>query len=91
MNFNKLEEKRILVHMKHGRQKPYFSAIEESEKKMCDLAIELKINKIGIPRMGAGLGGLEWSNVKNTLQKIAGKYSIERIVFEVYKKAKMRR
>lgn len=73
------------------KTKAILSAIEESVEKMCNLAIKLKINKIGIPRMGAGLGGLEWSDVKKTLQKIAGKYSIELVVFEIYKKSEMRR
>lgn len=84
------EEKEITIFnlgtQETWKTKAVLSAVEESVEKMFHLAIVRDIHKIGIPRIGAGLGGLEWSDVKKALQKKAGQFTVELVVFEVYKK-----
>ena len=62
-------------------------AIEQSLKRMSDLAERKGITKIGLPRIGAGLGGLDWTHVKALLENIARRTSIHFVVFEEYEPA----
>ena len=63
-------------------------AIESSVNTMVQLAAGLKIDKIGIPKIGAGLGGLEWQPIKDVLIKIGDSADIELIVFEEFAPSK---
>lgn len=49
--------------------------IEESVRKMCELAIADNIDAIALPAIGAGLGGLNWDDVKRTITKVAEDFS----------------
>lgn len=55
---------------------------------MVQLAAGLKIDNIGIPKIGAGLGGLEWQPIKDVLNKIGACTDIELIVFEEFTPSK---
>jgi O-acetyl-ADP-ribose deacetylase (regulator of RNase III) len=48
----------------------------------CAIASAQGITKIGMPRIGAGLGGLEWEDVKKVIQEVCENQKIEFIVFE---------
>ncbi|WP_264536544.1 macro domain-containing protein [Flavobacterium sp. N1736] len=62
------------------------SAIESSLNKMLLYASKNNIFKIALPKIGAGLGGLNWSDVKSTIEKVAQKYpKIDLFVVENYK------
>ncbi len=71
---------------KTWRTKATLEAINASVTKMLEIASRMKIPKIGIPRIGAGLGGLSWSRVKKELIDIADNHPIELIVFEEFAK-----
>jgi len=68
--------------------KAELKAIESSVNTMVQLAAGLKIDKIGIPKIGAGLGGLEWQPIKDILIKIGNSTDIELIVFEEFVQSK---
>lgn len=42
------------------------------------------IRNIGIPRIGAGIGGLAWDDVKNVLTSIGNNTDINLIVVETF-------
>lgn len=44
-------------------------AIEESFKKMITHANDTAITRIGLPKIGAGLGGLNWNDIEEILKK----------------------
>ena len=47
--------------------------------------IEKSVTKIALPAIGAGLGGLEWNDVKDVLEKASANYpNIELYVVESY-------
>ncbi|XCN73275.1 MAG: macro domain-containing protein [Candidatus Electrothrix aestuarii] len=69
---------------KTWRTKATLTAIEISVTEMLQLAIHMKISKIGVPRIGAGLGGLSWIDVKKLLVEIADNYPVELVVFEEF-------
>ena len=49
-------------------------ALEISVDKMFQISKENCINNIAIPRIGAGLGGGNWAEIRNILIKISNKY-----------------
>jgi O-acetyl-ADP-ribose deacetylase (regulator of RNase III) len=68
------------------RSKATLIAITESVHKIMQLAHNMGLHRIGIPRIGAGLGGLDWDDVKQILTQIANEYDLELVVFQIYKK-----
>ncbi len=73
---------------KNWQTKATIQAIVKSVNKMVELAIKHNIRNIGVPRVGAGLGGLNWDDVKNELVKIGKNTSVELVVFETFQQAK---
>nr|WP_307211075.1 macro domain-containing protein [Chryseobacterium lathyri] len=44
------------------------------------------INKISLPKIGAGLGGLDWNDIKRIIEKLSEKYpQIDLLIVENYK------
>jgi O-acetyl-ADP-ribose deacetylase (regulator of RNase III) len=64
------------------RTKAELAAVESALWEMVRLAEEGGIRRIGMPRIGAGLGGLEWKHVRNVLEPVGEATSIELVVFE---------
>lgn len=69
---------------KTWRTKATLEAVEESLTKMLKLAREEDIKKIALPRIGAGLGGLNWVDVKGVIIKVAKKYNTTLFIVENY-------
>jgi O-acetyl-ADP-ribose deacetylase (regulator of RNase III) len=63
------------------------SAIESAVGTMLGQALEQGIRRIGLPRIGAGLGGLDWRDVKALLERLAQPSEVDLLVFEEYVKA----
>lgn len=59
-------------------------AVDVSVRRMVLLAKQQGIQRIGIPRIGAGIGGLKWQDVKRTLEDIGKGTSVQLVVFETY-------
>ncbi|MNY45749.1 Macro domain protein [compost metagenome] len=61
-------------------------AIESALIKMMSYANQNGILKIALPKIGAGLGGLNWNDVKCVIDKVAQKFpGIDLFVVENYK------
>lgn len=62
------------------------NAVENSLIKMLSYAQQNNISKIALPKIGAGLGGLEWDDVKFVIDKVAKDYpKTDMIIVENYK------
>lgn len=71
---------------KTWKTKADISAIETALIKMFLYAVQNNIHEIALPKIGAGLGGLDWDDVKNTIDKIAKEYpNINLFIVENYK------
>ena len=68
------------------KTKAEITAIERALIKMLTYSIQNSIYKIALPKIGAGLGGLNWHDVKSLINKVAKDYpTIELFVVENYK------
>ncbi len=71
---------------KTWKTKAELKAIEDSLLKMLVYARQNGIEKIALPKIGAGLGGLVWDDVKATINRVAKDYDdIDLIVVENYR------
>lgn len=57
---------------RHWKQKSFLSDIEEGLKYLSKNYDELGISSIALPPLGCGLGGLNWNDVKNLINKYLG-------------------
>lgn len=64
------------------------AALSKALRRMVELAAAAGISRIGMPRLGAGLGGLDWPRVKSVLEQVGAETSIELVVFEQFVRAK---
>jgi len=55
-------------------------AVEQSVQRALDDAEHRGIDRIGVPRIGAGLGGLSWPDVESTLRTVADSHRVELVV-----------
>jgi O-acetyl-ADP-ribose deacetylase (regulator of RNase III) len=72
---------------KHWRTKAELPAIEKSVRAMVQHAEQARIPRSGLPKIGAGLGGLPWDQVRSVLTAIGNSTSVELVVFEEFAKA----
>lgn len=67
------------------KRKAELKYIEQSIESMFLLAEQNHIDKIALPRIGAGLGGLDWRIIKQVIEKKAQKYpNIDLFIVENY-------
>jgi O-acetyl-ADP-ribose deacetylase (regulator of RNase III) len=69
---------------KTWRTRATLSAIEKSVIQMVRLAEQAGTLRIGLPKIGAGLGGLDWAKVKKLLERIGESTTVTLRVFEEY-------
>src|SRR5579871_6864667 len=69
---------------KTWRTKATLAAIESSVAKMCQVADEKRIERVGMPRIGAGYGGLDWSKVREVIDRIGSAAETTLVVFEAF-------
>lgn len=69
---------------KTWRTKARMSDVETACRRMVKLAEEGGVARVGVPRIGAGLGGLDWAAVREMLTKLGDETKIELVVFEEY-------
>lgn len=70
---------------KTWKTKAEIIAIEQSLNRMFEIATLKEIKKIAIPKIGAGLGGLDWNLVKNMINDVAQNYDqIDLYIVENY-------
>jgi len=75
-----------LGSQKTWKTKADINAIESSLIKMLSYAQQNNILKIALPKIGAGLGGLNWNDVKSLINIVSQDYpNIDLFVVENYK------
>lgn len=68
------------------KTKADINAVENSLIKMFSYAHQNNISKIALPKIAAGLGGLDWNDVKSVINKVVKDYpKINLFVVENYK------
>lgn len=72
----------------HWRKKAQLPALAAALRKMIELAANANIDRIGLPRIGAGLGGLDWMRVKRVMTEVGAETKVKMIVFEQFVRAK---
>lgn len=69
------------------RTKAQIDYIAVSLTKMLELATVDRVDAIALPAIGAGLGGLQWAEVKELIEKVASVFpTINMYVVETYSK-----
>ena len=71
-----------LATQEHWRKNATLEAISRSVQKAMDIAHHEGIRKLGIPRIGAGLGGLDWADVSAVIKPIAHDHPVALMVYE---------
>ncbi len=67
------------------KTKAQLEYVENSVERMLELAALDNVTKIALPAIGAGLGGLNWNDVKEILNRVSANYpNIELYVVEAY-------
>lgn len=77
-----------LATQKHWRSDAELSAIRESTAEMLAEAERLKIEIIALPQIGAGLGGLEWEEVKQVILDVASDSDVSIVVVEEFERGR---
>lgn len=72
----------------HWRKKAQLPALAQALRKMVELAANGSIERVGLPRIGAGLGGLDWMRVKRVLEEVGKETKITLVVFEQFIRSK---
>lgn len=72
----------------HWKAKATLAALTRGMKKTIELATAAGITRMGVPRIGTGLGGLEWPRVKSVLAELGAATPIEIVVFEQFVRAR---
>lgn len=68
----------------HWRDPSRIEWIEEGIDNLVKLVNERRLSSVAIPALGAGLGGLEWEEVKRVMLDGLSKGANSRAVFEIY-------
>ncbi|HET8939346.1 MAG TPA: macro domain-containing protein [Polyangiales bacterium] len=74
--------------IQQGAKKPSMTALTHAIRRMLTLANEAKIGRVGIPRIGAGPSGLDWTRVRKMLAEISVGQPVRLDVFEQFVRAK---
>ena len=72
----------------HWRKKAQLPALAQALRKMVELAANGAIDRVGLPRIGAGLGGLDWMRVKRVLEEVGKETKVTLVVFEQFIRSK---
>jgi O-acetyl-ADP-ribose deacetylase (regulator of RNase III) len=76
-----------LAIQQHWKAKSKLAALVRAVGKMTKLAEQAGVARVGMPRLGAGLGGLEWRRVKSVLEEAGAATPVELVVFEQFVRA----
>jgi O-acetyl-ADP-ribose deacetylase (regulator of RNase III) len=72
----------------HWRKKAQLPALAKALRRMVEMAPAAGIQRIGLPRIGAGLGGLDWMRVKRVLTEVGAETPVTLHVFEQFVRAR---
>jgi O-acetyl-ADP-ribose deacetylase (regulator of RNase III) len=72
----------------HWTKKAQLPALGKALREMVAQAEKAGIKRIGLPRIGAGLGGLDWMRVKRVITDVGKETKVKLVVFEQFVRAK---
>jgi len=85
-DLRRLHNPRYIINFptkKHWRQKSSLAFIDEGLAALVNTVCELKLESIALPPLGAGLGGLRWSDVLPRIKRAFADFlDVEVLVFE---------
>lgn len=73
-----------LAIQEHWRKKATMAGLTRALKKTIELATHAGVDRLGVPRIGTGLGGLEWPRVKSVLEELGKETPLTFVVFEQF-------
>jgi O-acetyl-ADP-ribose deacetylase (regulator of RNase III) len=76
-----------LATQEHWKKKAKLPALTQALRKAVEMAARAGVERIGLPRIGAGLGGLDWPRVKSVLGVVGGETPVTLVVFEQFVRA----
>lgn len=76
-----------LAIQQNWRARSKLSAFTRAAHRMLELAAAAGVERIGMPRVGAGLGGLDWRRVRSILLEEGERSPVELLVFEQFVRA----
>lgn len=76
-----------LAIQQHWKTRSKLAAFTRALEKTIALASQVGIETIGLPRIGAGVGGLDWTRAKKVIAEIGDTTPIELMVFEQFVRA----
>ncbi len=68
----------------HWKTRPKLAAFSRALERTIELASVAGVTKLGLPRIGAGVGGLDWARVRKVLSEVGETTPIELVVFEQF-------
>ena len=72
----------------HWRQKARLAAFSKALRRVVELAQQAHIQRVGLPRIGAGPMGLDWLRVRSVVQEVGESTPVEIVVFEQFIRSK---
>lgn len=69
-------------------KKATLPALDRSLKSLVELAVAAKIEKVAVPRLGAGTAALDGLRVKHVLERVAAEAPVTLMVFEQFVRTK---
>jgi O-acetyl-ADP-ribose deacetylase (regulator of RNase III) len=68
----------------HWKQKAKLPALAMALRRAMELAQAARIERVGLPRIGAGPLGLDWTRVRNIIKEVGAQTTVELVVFEQF-------
>lgn len=76
-----------LAIQEHWKARSKVAALSKALRKVVQLAEQAGVERVGLPRIGAGLGGLDWPRVKKILTEVGDETKVTLLVFEQFIRA----
>jgi O-acetyl-ADP-ribose deacetylase (regulator of RNase III) len=73
-----------LAIQEHWKKKAKIPALARTLRRAAELAAAAGIAQIGLPRIGAGLGGLDWPRVRKVISEVGAETGVTFVVFEQF-------
>lgn len=77
-----------LAIQQNWKTRPKLAAFTRALEKTLALASHAGVERIGLPRIGAGVGGLDWTRVRRVLTEAGAATPLTLVVFEQFIRAK---
>lgn len=76
-----------LAVQENWKSRAKLAALKHAIEHMVQIAPKAGVRRIGLPRIGSGLGGLDWSRVRSVFEEVGAKTDVELVVFDKFVRA----